>query len=425
MMRMVAVVVVVVVVVGVLSACPLPPAPPVDAGPAEVVWPNEESVANSDPWLMENHSRILQMRPRVLALNFVNTKSMEQMHDQLQQAVDAIAEGSRYRGYADPDAPVFLQYELAHEVDLRDGSPDANAPLLNSTRYPRELVPTGSWGLDYGAFFTEAFAEEMGIEDPDTGEVLTLCELIDSGRVHEVWIYGDADVPDVAAAEIVEKKPFYDQERRRTLDPMNACAGNGCFDFDDDVPCERTVRIAWFNHTRGPGCFLESLSHGMESIGAWNANQLPSLSKDFIPFSGHDLDGRLSLPIESFYDCPYDRDCLEYPSETSVRYIAGAEPITLDPYDPICGNAHWPPNGRRQYDLDNEQVVQTTCMRFGDEGDETDGYSRALIAPYESLAPDCMGPWLVFWRQSMPGLNNRARSDDGAEMLNWWPYLFY
>jgi hypothetical protein len=36
-----------------------------------------------------------------------------------------------------------------------------------------------------------------------------------------------------------------------------------------------------------------------------------------------------------------------------------------------------------------------------------------------------MGPFLVWWRQNMPGLGNAAVADDGMPMLNWWPFLFY
>jgi hypothetical protein len=41
------------------------------------------------------------------------------------------------------------------------------------------------------------------------------------------------------------------------------------------------------------------------------------------------------------------------------------------------------------------------------------------------MAPDCMGPWLVYWRQNMPGLDNRQKDADGRPMKNWWPFLFY
>src|SRR5689334_9171627 len=44
-----------------------------------VEWPNEESRATSDPWIRDNHDRIDVMRPRVLALNFVNARTNEEM----------------------------------------------------------------------------------------------------------------------------------------------------------------------------------------------------------------------------------------------------------------------------------------------------------------------------------------------------------
>jgi hypothetical protein len=32
---------------------------------------------------------------------------------------------------------------------------------------------------------------------------------------------------------------------------------------------------------------------------------------------------------------------------------------------------------------------------------------------------------LLWWRQNMPGLDNRALDDSGQSMLNWWPFLYY
>ena len=52
-------------------------------------------------------------------------------------------------------------------------------------------------------------------------------------------------------------------------------------------------------------------------------------------------------------------------------------------------------------------------------------YTRDAIRNNRDLYPDCMGPWLVYWRQNMPGLGNRQKADGGAPMKNWWPFLFY
>ncbi len=367
------------------------------------------------------------MRPRVLALNFVNQKSMDQMRAHMQQAIAAIAEGSRYHGYKDANAPVFIQYELAYAIDLRDPVPPPNFPYHNSSLYPREN-PVIGWGLDYGKLFSPEFAQLYRIPDPNnSSRFLTLCELIERGLVHEVWIYGDQDVPDVSAAEVLELKPYYDGNRQRIPGAMNPCAGNGCFDGEDvtQMNCSRTVRIAWMNNTRGAGCFLESLSHGMESFSAWNRNQIPYLSRYFVPFAGYDLNTKYGLPVDSWYACS-GSNCLQYPTPTSVAYdLHNGVQGMINPYDPVCGNVHFPPNGRSHYDLESPYTVRTSCGHYRDGSGQTDEFTIQAFAPYNSVAGDCDGPFLVWWRQNMPGLDNTARDDQRNPMLNWWPFLFY
>jgi hypothetical protein len=61
--------------------------------------------------------------------------------------------------------------------------------------------------------------------------------------------------------------------------------------------------------------------------------------------------------------------CLSYPRESSVQYdVSAGVQGTIEGYDPVCGNVHWPPNARQHYDL---------------------------------------------------------AGTDGAPMRNWWPFLFY
>jgi hypothetical protein len=52
-------------------------------------------------------------------------------------------------------------------------------------------------------------------------------------------------------------------------------------------------------------------------------------------------------------------------------------------------------------------------------------FTPAAFASYREFAQDCMGPWLVWWRQNFPGLDNVSRDHSDAPMRNWWPYLFY
>jgi hypothetical protein len=394
---------------------------------AGLVWPNDESFANSDPWIPQHHDQITQMRPRVLALNYVNARSMDEMHAQLQDVRDIIAESSRWHGYADPDAPVFLEYELAYEVDLRDPMPPLEWPYRNSTLYPREDPVEGYWGFDYERLFDPDYAQYLGIEDPDQpGTNLALCDAIERGLVHEVWVYGDADVPDVSAAEMLELKPYYDEDGNRLPGAMDRCVGNGCFDEEDVIPCGRSVRVAWFNNTRGPGCFMESLSHAFEGMGRRGSQVLPYLSRYFSDFAGMELDIDYGLGVDSWYSCPYGMPCLSYPDEDSVQYAVNAMVQgTLDGYDPVCGNVHWAPNARQHYDLGGTDPVRTSCTSWRDGSGATELYDGSQHAPYVDYAPDCMGPFLVWWRQNLPGLANTALDDAGLPMRNWWPFLFY
>ena len=410
--------------------------PPPDAGPpadAGLAWPNAEHPATSDPWIAEHHDDLVVMRPRILALNFVNARTNEQMLAHLGELVDAIAEATRHRGYADADAQPFLQYEISHAIDLRDDPPPASWSLRNSTLYPREEPQEGAWSFDYEALFTESFASLMGIEDPaDPGRALTLCELSERGLVHEVWVYGDADVPDVSAAEIlaITRRWEYDGTRRDDL-PLERCAANGCFDGEDEIPdtCQRTLRIGWVNNTRGVGCFLESLGHGYEGLA--RESTTPYFGRYFRELGGFDLGSRFGLPFDSWYACGYTGggDCLSYASPTRVTWNVAGDTGTVDPYVAACGNAHFPPNGRNHYDIVNAAEVMSTCAgyRRGEAGGEdlAQPTSAADWDGYRDLAPDCTGAWAVYWWQSFPGLGNDAVDDDGAPMKNWWPFLFY
>lgn len=100
--------------------------------------------------------------------------------------------------------------------------------------------------------------------------------------------------------------------------------------------------------------------------------------------------------------------------------------------------AHFPANARFKWDYTNSQRVQSRCEHYGMHdgvggADRLDMYSADKVAAYTLRFgnPDaggsggCGGGWQVYYRQSMPGLNNHAHAADGSQMKNWWPFLFY
>ncbi|WP_437476099.1 calcium-binding EGF-like domain-containing protein [Sorangium sp. So ce1014] len=395
-------------------------------------WPNPTSRANSDPWIAAHHDEIEVLRPRLLVLHFPNP-SDPATSTIVSDVVAGFSDGSRFHAYRDAEAAPQLVYQIDKVVDLRDGvngRPPAPPDYVyeNSTLYPRKSTPDGLV-LDYGAFFSEEFAELYGYSDPDEpGQFLDLCALLDRGLVHEVWMVGSGDVPDAPAFEVLENKQRYTASGTRIAGAFERCAGNGC--FEPDVPfCGRSVRIGFVNYTRGPGCYMHSQGHGLESAAAHGV--APGLSEWFAPFAAFDLDRKYGLPFSSLYglDCATP-PCVELPVPTKAVFTAGDQTFEVEPYDAVCGNVHFPPNGRSHYDYAPSGEVMSSCAAFGENGlacgvDETEAVTKETWAAYEALHGDCGGGFLTWWYQSMPAFGAAKTFADGRRMKSVWPYLFY
>jgi len=203
-------------------------------------------------------------------------------------------------------------------------------------------------------------------------------------------------------------------------------AGNG--GDPEQLWTGRSLRIGFINPSRGIGCFLENLGHGVE--GTANSNAVPYFSRHFKDFAGMNLNQRFPrFPWVSFYALsPVDR--IEYPDARTALVMCGGERIVLDDYVAHGGNVHFPPNARSHYDQQNTQGVLSTIedWRIGSgpgRRDVAKPWNNEAFAVYRNLAPDCVGQWLVYWRQNFPGLDNRQKDERGQPMRNWWPFLFY
>ena len=281
----------------------------------------------------------------------------------------------------------------------------------------------------YATLFKQDFAQYYGYPDPShPSRYLTLCELVERGTIHELWVVGSGDVPDANAAEVLEAKPRYTRTGNRIPNAVERCAGNGC--FDSDVPfCGRSLRIGFGNYNRGPGCYVHSQGHGLE--WASNSMAMPALSEWFTPLGRFDLDTRYSLPFSKWYDMKCTTEpCLGFPSATSARVVHQGIPYEVSPYDAVCGNVHFPPNGTHPYDYGNATLVRTSCAGFGRHQGPGGADASALVnkaswARYATLAPDCGGEFLVWWFQNMPGHGSGQTYADGRPMPSVWPFFFY
>ncbi|MBN1852204.1 MAG: hypothetical protein JW829_05740 [Pirellulales bacterium] len=388
------------------------------------IWPNRQSYRNSDPWLVENHDRIRVMRPRLLVINFSNNRDMPWIRQRVDQTIKALAESTRYHGFADPRALEFVEYEVAKYIDMRDVPPPAGKENRNSSRYPRGARPGTT---QYAPFYSNEFAQAYGFTDPAKPDrYLNLHELINTGLVHELWFYGIHD-DEVAAFESVEFKQFYD-DQLRPIRGKHGPAGNG---HPDDMPWSgRSFRITWFNTDRGLGCGMENFGHALEGVA--NSGAIPYYKRYFDEFAEFDLDKRYpGFPVSRLYGIRMGTDDrAEYPDATTLVLQLDGKPYTINNYVAMGGNVHFPPGARGHYDLASPFVVKTVIenyrLRNGVGGkDAVHDFDPARFRQYERLAPDCMGPWMIYWRQCMPGYGNRCVDDHGKLMKNWWVFLFY
>jgi hypothetical protein len=400
---------------------------PADLSDDPTIWPNTLSYRNSDEWIWQNHDKIRQMRPRVLVINFANDVDMPGIKERTDKLIAALAEATKYHGYEDANAPAFLQYQVVKYVDMRDRPAPPERAHRNSAFYPADpKSPEGA--CDYSAFYTDAFARFYGFQDPaNKRRFLNLHELINAGLVNELWFYAihiyDEGWP---ANEVIEDKQYYD-EKCRPIPGKHGPAGNG---HSDSYPWSgRSFRMAFFNPHRGTGCQMENFGHGLEGIANYDA--IKYYTPYFREFAELDLDKRYKMPFESLYRMPYDKQkVVSYPTPTQMVVQFKGKEYTIDPYISMGGNVHFPPGGRHQYDLDSPATVKCRIENWRrrngpNHEDLVKDFNKSKFKPFESVAPDCMGPWMVFWRQCMPGLNNKSLDDAGKPMKNWWVFLFY
>jgi hypothetical protein len=202
------------------------------------------------------------------------------------------------------------------------------------------------------------------------------------------------------------------------------------------------MRIGFVNYNRGPGCYMESLGHGMES--SMGQDVFKPMQKWFVPFATFDLDTKYNLPFTSLYavDCT-THVCMSYPTTTSIRIDNQGTILTRDPWDAVCGNVHLAPNAHAQYDLcggatnldltcnlPQSSVVSTSCTGYGRHGgaggaDLKQNISSSAWDANKAIAGDCQGAFLVWWHQNMPMFGSGQTFGDGSRMKSVWPYLYY
>jgi hypothetical protein len=355
------------------------------------------SAANSDPWFVAHHDDLVEIRPRVLVLNFDNrSKAPGVLERAIADQIQALAEGSRYLGYRDPAAPPFARYELAAIVDFTDTDPLVS-PFSSSTRAPVDADNR----FDVARLFTPEFEFSVPAEPSRSAG---LCDLFESGAVNEVWLAvadGQREPP-----LMMERKQVYDAAFSPLDGQFNACIPESdCL----EVECGVTVRVAHLNPRRGAGCDLQVRGWSIVAASA----SIPYFAENASAFFNADFRSRFGAEFDSFSElCVDDLPCVSYPSST-VAAANGTGTWRFDPYQQGCGSPEFPPNASARFDWRGMTPVESRCehygQRDGQNADLYEPYTAAKLDLYTGLLPDdpdfpldCGGGWQMYWRQSMP-----------------------
>lgn len=382
------------------------------------VWPDPAGPENGSAWLRENHAALTHIEPRVLVLDVVQRDGLSTIEDLVSDLVDAFGAMSQHRSTLDPDAEVFVRYQVDKIVDMRDPG---------GAEYPAFWPPATADGFDVGALFTDEFAPRLGYPDPDVeGRSLTMCELFERGIINELWIAAEGNRN---IYENQSRLQVYGEDLEPVSGEFDGCT-NGCFhDPLSRVDCSVTVRMQEINKSRGVGCGTHAAGHALEHLRF----TIPYLRDNATRFFGFDLDTRHGLSEDSLYACPYDAgDCVDFPSPGTMvsSTLWPGDAFSIDDWGAGCGNIHFAPNSRGHYDYYSDLPALSSCdgyMRGEGRGgaDLTNVHAWSTVEELDALHGDCGGGWVVYWGQSWPGLGNAAIDVSGGPMRNWWPFVFY
>jgi hypothetical protein len=377
---------------------------------------------------VQHHDEIQEIHPRLLVIDFANGTTTADVTKVFNDQKGALMEGSRYHAYSDPSAKPFLIWELAKLVDLTDATVPAGWTAPNSTKMPRL-----NGGIDFAQLFNQTYADYYAIPDPkNPSHNMTICELMAAGVVNEVRVAFNKTGSDSNVPEIVENKQMYDANDVAKAGQFDPYAGNGSWSGADvqASACGRSLRLGFIEMTGVLGNEMQVNGHNYEHIGG----AVPHFDAMFKPFANFNMDTKYGTPFSDWYgECPYGTSsCISYPDQNSVSWHTTTASGTINPFNQGCGNAHFPPNGRENYDQTNTQTVLSTCEHYGMQ----DGPGGADIqTPYDVTKLDTWkamygvgptgGAWYMYWFQSFPGLNTKAKMPDGTPMRNWWVYLYY
>lgn len=84
----------------------------------------------------------------------------------------------------------------------------------------------------------------------------------------------------------------------------------------------------------------------------------------------------------------------------------------------ICGNCHFPPNGRFDYDYKNKEGTNSVIEDWKPDFKK----SKKTFMNCEKWQSSGLN-WYVYWMQSIPGLENNIEYSNQEVISNWWVFI--
>jgi hypothetical protein len=261
--------------------------------------------------------------------------SLDQVRAKVNRIYPAVAAnltaGTKYKGYKNPDATAYLNYNVVSHVEKLEAMP------ISNITFP---LDSNNKTADYRKIMSD----------------INVCNLVDNQQVREIWIWGYTGIG----------KGGWESNFASSYGDISNSDRN-----PNDLPtCNHSYTVYDYNYGRDISEAMEDHMHQFESIFGW-------------------------INYDLFWN----------------KY-AGSN--TSNPRR--CGNAHFPPNGTRDYDWYNQNPQNSDCLDWKPD-------TLGQITPITCNTWNCDSiQYFIFWMQNVPNINS-GLTYQGHALRNWWDFI--
>jgi hypothetical protein len=183
---------------------------------------------------------------------------------------------------------------------------------------------------------------------------------------------------------------------------------------------------------------MSSPTSGDVSNSYRTVNDLPIYNKTYVVYTynlhrshaenihnhGHQIEAQLGYLDEGSYAKDESLFYNKFVGISNLKY--GGKPFGRN------GMTHFPPNTTKDYDWNNTTVVKSDIENWRPEGGvfkDIDNkrwmdikYNYPTVS-YKVEENDAQYKWIMFWFQTIPGLNNGIKYGN-SNLTNWWDILY-